>query len=318
MRTITICILFFIPILSFPQKIKLQKVANLPYPINESAGLALLDSDLIYTMNDNGGTNQLFGINRYGKMFFISRIVNVVNNDWEDLAGKHEKIFIGDFGNNFNLRKDLAIYLFEPQRFAFVDSFTASLISFYYPDQKQFPPSPSNWNFDCEAFFHHHDSLYLFSKNLSNPNDGYTKMYRLPDEPGNYVAQLTDSFLLNEPVTSADISPDGKTVVLLSYFSLWIFKNFPVNHFLAGEVFQFPFKGFTQREAICFSNDHELLISDERRFGKGGKLYKIDLNQLNFSQPMKKSQYQFNKRMIYNLFNNTKVKYKKIMRESPQ
>src|SRR5580765_6062131 len=142
-------------------------------------------------------------------------------------------------------------------------------ITFHYPDQKQFPPPPSNWNFDCEAFFHRGDSLYLFSKNLSNPNDGYSKMYRLPDKTGDYKAELIDSIYLNEPVTSADISPDGKTIVLLTYFSLWVFRDFIGSNFFGGKVFQFPLKGFTQKEAVCFAGDHNLLITDERHFGKG-------------------------------------------------
>jgi hypothetical protein len=199
------------------------------------------------------------------------------------------------------------------------DVFQPEKISFSYPDQKEFPPPPSNWNFDCEAFFHLGDSLYLFSKNNSNPNDDFTKLYCLPDHEGNFLAQLIDSFQLNEPVTSADISADGKTVVLLTYFSLWIFKDFPANNFFAGKVFQFPFKRLTQKEAICFVNDHELFMTDERHFGKGGKLYKIDLNQLDFSKPNSNYIKPGFKRTIYNAYNNPKKHYKKIMkREAAQ
>ena len=122
-------------------------------------------------------------------------------------------------------------------------------ITFHYPDQKQFPPQPSNWNFECEAFFFRNDSIYLFSKNLSNPNDGYTKMYRLPDKQGAYTAELIDSFYLNEPVTSADISPDGKTIVLLTYFSLWVFKDFRI---ILQEMF-FSFNKVHIKGRICFA-----------------------------------------------------------------
>jgi hypothetical protein len=60
-------------------------------------------------------------------------------------------------------------------------------------------------------------------------------------------------------------------------------------------------------------------MTDERRLGKGGKLYKIDLNQLYFSQPTSKYSKQPLKRAIYNAFNNPKAKYKRIMkREAAQ
>jgi hypothetical protein len=240
-------------------------------------------------------------------------INNSVNHDWEDLTSDSANLYIGDFGNNNNLRQQLLVYKIRKVEARDSDHLIGQTIAFKYSDQKQFPPPPSNWNFDCEAFFQHNDSLYLFSKNVSNPNDGYTKMYRLPDQPGNYTAELIDSFYLNEPNTSADISPDGKTVVLLTYFSLWVFKDFPGNNFFGGKVFQFRFKGLTQKEAICFVNDHQLFMTDERHYGKGGKLYSLDLNHLDFSRPTKKFKSSWSKKAVYNFYNNPKVKYKKIM-----
>ncbi|HYV92304.1 MAG TPA: hypothetical protein VE978_10990 [Chitinophagales bacterium] len=333
--------LILLPSLSFSQKIKPEYSQRLPNEIHESSGLALMrpiqvfsyegkviDSLGLCTVNDGGDKERVFYITKkYGEPYPQFWVMNAANHDWEDLAlDDSSNLYIGDFGNGLNRRRNLGIYkvYVSPARLnfpfpspAFVDS--ASLISIHYPDQKQFPPPPSNWNFDCEAFFHHRDSLYIFSKNLSSPNDGYTKMYRLPDQPGNYTAELVDSFYLNEPVTSADISPDGKTIVLLTYFSLWVFKDFPDHNFFDGKIFQFPFNGLTQKEAICFANDHELFMTDERHFGKGGKLYKIDLNQLDFSRSTSKYKKQHFKRAIYNAFNNPKAKYKRIMkREAAQ
>jgi hypothetical protein len=137
----------------------------------------------------------------------------------------------------------------------------------------------------------------------------------LPDVPGNYSAQLIDSFCLHEPVTGAAISPDGKTVVLLTYFSLWIFSDFSGSHFFSGKSFHFQLKGFTQKEAVCFANEQDLFITDEKHFGKGGKLYKIDWNTLDFSKPSPNYRSPFFKRGLYNLFNNPKVQYRKVMRK---
>lgn len=357
MRVTISILLVLIPLVSVSQKLKPERLGHIHNHIHESSGLEVTaDSGGFWTIGDGGNGNLLLRVSGLWMMpdfhlggdygFYEGKVTieNITNGDWEDLAkDSGENIYIGDFGNNLNRRLNLVIYkvtcdsVTKAYRFfrRVNNSCPAQKISFSYPDQKQFPPLPSNWNFDCEAFFHHGDSLYLFSKNISNPNDGYTKMYRLPDQAGDYKAELIDSFYLNEPVTSADISHDGKTMVLLTYFSLWVFKDFHGNNFFKGKVYRFPFKGFTQKEAICFANgrmnlftrkenfgltnDDMLFMTDERHFLKGGKLYLIDLNQLDFSQPAKKFKSQFCKRAIYNLVNNPKVKYRKIMnREAAQ
>jgi hypothetical protein len=66
---------------------------------------------------------------------------------------------------------------------------------------------------------------------VSNPNDGYTKLYRLRDKPGNYTATLIDSLKLNEPVTGAALNADSTILVLLTYFSLYVIRDFPGTDF---------------------------------------------------------------------------------------
>jgi hypothetical protein len=305
MRLLITYAVLIVPLVSFGQKIKPEKIARLH--LRESSGLAPADSSHLLTLEDGGNKPVIWLISVDGKEVPIA--LPLTNNDWEDLAEDSSNWYIGDFGNNKNLRQNLSVYILRKPGF----NGPFSQITFHYPDQKQFPPSPSNWNFDCEAFFHYRDSLYLFSKNLSHPNDGYTKIYQVPDQPGNYVARLVDSFFLNEPVTSADISEDGKTMVLLTYFSLWVFRDFPSNHFFEGKIFQFPFKGLTQKEAICFGSNHVLFMTDEHHYGKGGRLYKINFDQLDFSKSLRYKK-QILKRAIYNTFNHPEKKYKKIMK----
>jgi hypothetical protein len=321
-------LLLLLPSFLDAQKIRPEKIGRLPNEINESSGLARNDLNAFWTMNDHGA-DRLYKISireMNGNYVGGIPVDSVSHFDWEDLTQDDSgTVYIGDFGNNANRRHTLAVYRIKIPKNVLVPAvmdtahsefrISGQKISFHYQDQKQFPPRPGNWNFDCEAFLHAGDSLYLFSKNLSNPNNGFTKMYRLPDQPGSYVAELVDSFYLNEPVTSADITPDGKTVALLTYFSLWVFKDFSGQNFLDGKVFRFPFKKLTQKEAICFANDHELFVTDEKHYGRGGKLYKIDLKKLDFSKPAKKFKISFCKKVIYNFYNNPKVRYKKIMKQ---
>jgi zona occludens toxin (predicted ATPase) len=64
-------------------------------------------------------------------------------------------------------------------------------ISFSYSNQTDFTKLKSNTtNFDCEAFVVVDDSIYLFTKQWKQKN---ISIYH-PKTPGNYRAQLKDSF----------------------------------------------------------------------------------------------------------------------------
>ncbi|MEO6166565.1 MAG: hypothetical protein ABIO46_07370 [Chitinophagales bacterium] len=285
--------------------------------IRESSGIIMKDDHSFFTINDSGGGSIVYEIDERGNLLKSFLVGNAINHDWEELARDDSlHLYIGDNGNNLNKRRNLAILKTSLPTNTHFDSIMSSMISFRYPDQQQFPPSPANWNFDCEAFFHLGDSLYLFSKNNSNPSSGFTKLYRLPDQQGLYVAQLMDSFQLNEPVTAAAVSNDGKTVVLLTYYSLCIFKDFPGKDFFRGKMYRLGIRGFTQREAICFINDHELMLTDERQWFKGGKIYSVDLNAIGLTNSSANYSTSFFKKMFYNAFNNPRSAYKKIMRQA--
>ena len=302
---------------SYSQKIKPVKKGNLPTTIPESSGIIMKGDHSFLTINDGGGGSIVYEIDEKGNLLKSLLADNAINHDWEDLATDESMHwYIGDTGNNLHKRRNLSILKTASSLNIPQDSLKTGIISFSYPDQQQFPPSPANWNFDCEAFFHAGDSLYLFSKNNSNPNNGFTKLYRLPDQPGLYTAALMDSFQLNEPVTAADISADGKTVVLLTYFSLCVFKDFPGKDFFKGKMYRVAIRGFTQKEAICFINDHELILTDERQWFKGGKIYSVDLNAIAAMNSSANYSTSFLKKMMYDAFNNPRSAYKKIRRQA--
>jgi hypothetical protein len=154
-------------------------------------------------------------------------------------------------------------------------SYVAEAINFSYPDQKRWP---SPWmNFDSEGFFHFQGKLYIFTK-ADGSAIGYTKMYSIPDVPGNYVATLVDSFYTNDRTTSADISPDGKSVVLISNTHIHIFRNFVGKDFFGGQHTQLNISGnWTQKEGVCFTSNNEIHMTDENT-GSGNNLYYIDLS----------------------------------------
>jgi hypothetical protein len=138
-----------------------------------------------------------------------------------------------------------------------------------------------------DAFIAHRSHLFLFSKNRTEPFTGYTKVYKLPQRPGTYQAILYDSIylgdgpMLNSWVTSADISPDGKHLVLLSHDRLWIISNFQNKLFSEGKILRINLNHFSHKAGIAFSSNTMLYLVDELEFGiLGGNVYSLDLAPL--------------------------------------
>lgn len=248
----------------------------LPAALREVSGLYRQSADSLWWHNDSGDQPRLVLTNAKGDLL-KEIILPIKNVDWEDItADKLGNIYIGDFGNNANARKNLRIYVYQPA-LGLLDS-----ILFQYPDQQAFPPQPEQSNFDMEGFFWYGDTLHLFSKNRLLVGNYITKHYTLPARPGVYNATLTDSiYLKKRVVTAAAISADGKTVALLSYFfrrtlgfipktrtTIWILEDFQNSHFLRGNLKKQNVRKFpplpTQFEAIDFIDNQSVYIASER------------------------------------------------------
>ena len=167
--TFTMKPIFILIILSFSCNTgKLDVIAEIDNDIDEASALEILKgSKLLWTIEDAGNKNYLYGLNLKGHIKKKIKITNAKNNDWEDLTSdNYGNIYIGDFGNNNGDRTDLEIYRFEK---SLVPSSGAANISpqsitFAFEDQVDFS-SNSNTNFDCEAMVYFNDSLHLFTKN---------------------------------------------------------------------------------------------------------------------------------------------------------
>lgn len=241
---------------------QIKKIATLPPAVDESSGLALGPEGTLWTHNDSGGDPILYRITPEGRLV-EKRTLPVPNQDWEDIAsGPGETLFVGDVGNNLQMRKNLVIWKVDPR-------LPPQGIFFSYADQRTFPESTPN--FDCEAFFWYRDTLYLFSKDRSVKNT-QTKLYALPDQPGTYFLSPQDSFKLDAQVTAADISPDGKHFALLTYGKVLIFeiKDQKITFDHPKMCFR---TGRKQTEALVFTDPQTLLISNEQ-----GHLYRLKLD----------------------------------------
>ncbi|MCC2546861.1 hypothetical protein LJY25_10430 [Hymenobacter sp. BT175] len=230
----------------------------------ESSGLEIANEEGdLWTHGDGGNTSALYKVTQQGDLLSTLDLGNLTNIDWEDLAQDDKgHLFIGDFGNNQNKRRKLAIYRLSGPDYRRIDT-----IAFSYPDQKAFPPKKKDRNFDCEAFFFHNDSLYLFTKNRSQSQ--WVKQYKLPALPGMHVAALVDSIQINTWITAADISPDGRTVALLGYGHVYLIELQPGRKLFDGRKSCLPVPSSGQAEALVFLNNTDFVLSNEK-----GKLYK--------------------------------------------
>lgn len=259
---------------------KLEVLADLPIVLKESSGIENLSgSENFWMINDSGNSNELYEITSEGEILKVVEVVNAENEDWEDLATDgQDRLFIGDFGNNNNLRKDLTIYT-VPISAINNDKVEATKTHFYFEDQNKFPPKKKKRNFDVEAFVYMDGYFYLFTKNRSSKFDGTTKLYKVLAQYGEQKAELIDSFITCKDqsdclITSATLSRDKKNLVLLTHNKLFQFTNFKGDNFFQGVLVETHLNHKTQKEAICFKG-RDLFITDEATKSGGGNLYKF-------------------------------------------
>lgn len=261
----------------------LKIIADLPYTLKEVSGTEITkNSDMLWMVNDAGNSSILYGLDEKGNILKELKI-NAKNKDWEELTSDDDgNLYIGDFGNNDNDRKNLAILKIKKEDLDSDEAVDVEKIKFHYPDQKKFPPKKSKQYFDCEALFFLNDSLYFFTKSRVDDNHGKTTLYKVPAKKGNYEAIKIASYTaacnsITCWTTSADISPDKTKVALLTPNSILIFTDFKDDNFFSGKVTEIEFEFITQKESICFKDNNTFYITDEYTFGLGGNLYKYKL-----------------------------------------
>ena len=240
--------------------------------VEESSGLALgPEPGTFYTHGDHGNDPVLFLINWQGEVLREVDVPTARNEDWEALTTDDRgRIYIGDFGNNGQQRRDLCIYRFDPAQ----PSALPPQICFHYADQTQFPPMhKEDYNWDCEAMVWRDGQLYLFSRDRGQSRT--CRIHCLPDRPTSSDAQVAAEYLgqyeLPGQVTDAALSPDGHTLALLSQQKLFFISITP-DSLLDGEVKVVPLPGVSHAEGLVYADAHTLAITTER-----GGMYRLEI-----------------------------------------
>ena len=246
---------------------KIETIATIDKKLTEvSAAEMLPNSDLIWVIEDSGNKNNIYGLNEKGAIERNITVENSKNIDWEDLTtDEGGNLYIGDFGNNSKKRKNFTIYKLTDVTNT-KGNITAEIINFKLPEDTK--------SEDFEAFFVKDGCFYIFTKDYKK-----NSVFRVENEVGNQVASFVCKYDLkgkNNRVTSADISDDGDTIILLNHDKIWEITNFKDDTFFEGDVKALEFNHNSQKEGVAFKDKNTIIITDERN-KNDGKIYSFKL-----------------------------------------
>ncbi|MFT2007499.1 hypothetical protein ACMA1I_02395 [Pontibacter sp. 13R65] len=252
-------------------KVKVQRVGRLDKSISESSGFARASDSTFWTHSDAGGPGELYRFNLTGELLQTIQLP-LRNQDWEELAqDKEGNLFIGDFGNNNNTRRNLRIYRVQPEAEQQPDTIQIS-----FADQLEFPPPRGQRHFDMEAFFYHNDSLHLFSKSWPVSSKKQTRLYQMPAQSGTYSLQPQQALRLHSSITAADIEEETQeSFALFGYGRLYLFRLESGGKIsLDGQRYCLPLGRTGQAEALLYLSREQVLVGNEK-----GKLWVVSFKK---------------------------------------
>ena len=256
--------------------------------ISESSGIAASrhDPTLFWTHNDSGDGSFLYALGPHGEKRGTFRLRGVGSvTDCEDIAADARYLYLGDIGDNHKRRAEIVVWRVpEP-----AVTPAARLSSQQNPMQTApavplravYPDGPHN----AETLLVHPRTgrLYVVAKN----KDGADGVYEFPPYPSvSHAETLTrvgTVTISGEPdfysnlVTGGDIRPDGRKLILRTYWNAYEFSVPPGPDFDAvwrtrPVVTALPLQ--PQGEGICYTfprGDAVYLTSE----GKGTTLYRL-------------------------------------------
>lgn len=206
----------------FKPAIKTGKV--LDKNLYEVSGLiaSRTNKGMFWAINDSGNDAQLFLIDAKGNTIHYYWINNIQNFDWEDLTISSDetgrsKIYIGDIGDNYAVRKNINIIVFDEPVF---NDPNDTIITDYKNHHFRYPDGAK----DAETIMVDPvtSSLYVITKREKN-----VRIYEVP-QTLNHSDTLNLVFKHTLPffnVTSGDISANGNEILLKNYNAIFYWKR---------------------------------------------------------------------------------------------
>jgi hypothetical protein len=173
-----------------------------------------------WTHNDSGNPPALYAITREGELIREYPVV-AKNIDWEDIAIDDDgHLYIADVGNNDGRRKQVQVYrIDEPDPRAAIQAAPAPLrVNSTW--RLNYPGAP----FNCESLFVLDGKGYLIAKRLNrSPAEIFQFSLAAPARAVT-LERVTELAPVRAPVTAADVSPDGKRLVVLTVLGPYVFE----------------------------------------------------------------------------------------------
>ncbi len=235
---------------------------------------------VFWTLSDSGNKPEIIPLRSDGTLAWGTKGITIKgakNYDWEALTGDAEgNMVVADVGNNISNRRQLNLYLFKEPSAKNLEVAEVKTISFIWPDQKEFPDS--ELKHDCESVFKIRGNIYFLTKHR---RDTFTELWRIDIPKLNEQAQLTKigQFDAKGMVTDASVSPDGKSLAILTYRAVWVI-TLPVTgeDIFDGSMVYTPLSPPVlswQIEGCAWLDAQTLLVGSEQR-----DLFKIPLSAL--------------------------------------
>ncbi len=193
--------------------------------LKEASGLAISyqNPGILYSHNDSGGAAKIYALDSQGKLRASISLTEASNRDWEDMAtAKDSKtgksyIYVGEIGDNAARYKSVKVYRFPEPRLDKADSLITikdmDSIEIEYEDGAR----------DAEALFidHRGGDIYIVSK-----REDRVGLYHV--KPPYQLNSINTAIKIGELplswVTAADLSPNGKKLLVKTYTGVWQFK----------------------------------------------------------------------------------------------
>ncbi len=226
--------------------------------IPEASGIAqsLINENVLYTHNDSGGEASVFAIDTQGRLLAELVIEGAKNRDWEDIATAFDPkdgqayIYIGEIGDNGARHTSVKIYRAPEPVITKADSIyqisDVQTYSIVYEDGAR----------DAEALFVEPETgdIYIISKREESVGI-YQVSYPQSTLKVNTAKKLGTMNM--SWVTAADISPDGKYILVKNYPGIRRYKKGKrrsVQKALSGKGKSMPYNLEPQGEAVCFDS----------------------------------------------------------------
>lgn len=235
--------------------------------LKETSGIAAsgIFNDTYYIHNDSGDTSRFFAITPQGKListFYFQEDKNIQSRelDCEDIAvGKGPKtgksyVYLGDIGDNFNVRPYITVYRFEERSSWLRDTLNhvaSAQLHLTYPDGPK----------DSEAMMVDplQNLLYIVNKRTDT-----VRIYTTPlNFKNNEKRMLTLRSRIYFPgykpfkyITAGDISKDGTKILIKSYGKVYYWLRTgkePLWETMQRKPAELPYDIQRQGEAIGFT-----------------------------------------------------------------